>query len=122
MATHVAHGIQRSMKPQVIPPTEHQHAAPAAPEPATPVIRIPVDARGLALSILAVIGVVLALEWAQAFVISLLMGILIAYTLNPPVVWLERIRIPRVAAALIVMLGVLGALAFGAYSLRGPLQ
>ena len=110
------------MKPQVIQPTDHQHAAPVGPEPATPVVRIPVDARGLALAILAVIGVVLALEWARAFVISLLMGILIAYTLNPPVVWLERIRIPRVAAALIVMLGVLGALAFGAYSLRGQLQ
>ena len=91
-------------------------------EPVVPVVRMPVETRGLALAILAVIGVVLALEWAQAFVISLLMGILIAYTLNPPVAWLERIRIPRVAASLIVMLGVLGTLVFGAYSLRGQMQ
>jgi predicted PurR-regulated permease PerM len=83
---------------------------------------MPVDARGLALAILSVIAVVLALEWAQAFVISLLMGILIAYMLNPPVVWLEQIRIPRTAATLIVMSAVLGALAFGAYSLRGQMQ
>ena len=53
------------MKPQAMQPTDHQHATPVAPEPAVPVVRIPVDARGLALSILAVIGVVLALEWAQ---------------------------------------------------------
>ncbi len=81
-----------------------------------------VHARGLALAILAIIAVVLALEWAQAFIISLLAGILIAYMLNPLVVWLERIRIPRVAASLIVMLGVIGALALGVYSLRGQMQ
>ena len=83
---------------------------------------MPVDARGLALSILTLIAVVLALDWAQAFVISLLVGILIAYTLNPLVVWLERIRIPRAAATLVVMLGVMGALVLGAYSLRGQMQ
>ena len=80
------------------------------------------DARGLALAVLAVLAVVAALEWAQTFFISLLLGILIAYTLNPPVVWLERIRIPRGVATIVVMLGVMGALAFGAWSLRGQMQ
>jgi predicted PurR-regulated permease PerM len=83
---------------------------------------MPAHARGLALSILTVIAVVFALEWAQAFVISLLLGILIAYTLNPLVAWLERVRIPRVAASLVVMLGVMGALGLGGYSLRGQMQ
>ncbi len=110
------------MKPELVPPTDHQRAAPVATEQGVPTIRMPVDARGLGLSILAVIAVVFALEWAQTFVISLLLGILIAYMLNPLVVWLERIRIPRVAASLIVMLGVMGVLALGAYSLRGQLQ
>jgi predicted PurR-regulated permease PerM len=36
--------------------------------------------------------------------------------------WLERIRIPRVAATLIVMLGVMGTLLLGGYSLRGQIQ
>ena len=97
-------------------------SSPAVPDPPTPVVRVPVEARGLALSILALIATVFALDWAQTFVISLLLGILIAYTLNPVVVWLERIRIPRAAAALIVMLGVAGAVVFGAYSLRGQMQ
>jgi hypothetical protein len=46
-------------------------------------VRMSVDARGLALGILATVAVVFVLEWAQSFVISLLLGILIAYTLNP---------------------------------------
>ena len=108
------------MKPELVPSTEHHHDAPAAP--VVPVVRMPVDARGLALAVLAVIAVVFVLEWAQTFVISLLLGILGAYALNPVVVWLERIRIPRVAASLIVMLGVLVALVFGAWSLRGQTQ
>jgi predicted PurR-regulated permease PerM len=110
------------VKPELVPPTDHEHTAAAAGEPVVPVIHLPVNARGLALSILAVIAVVFVLEWAQAFVVSLLLGILIAYTLNPLVKWLERIRIPRVVASLVVMLGVMGALALGAYLLRGQMQ
>jgi len=104
------------------PPPDRQPASPVAAAPVVPVVRMPAEKGGVALATLAVIGVVLMLQWAQAFVISLLMGILIAYTLNPPVAWLERLRIPRVVAALIVMLSVLGTLAFGAYSLRGQMQ
>lgn len=81
-------------------PAGHQPAIPLGSEPDVPVVRLPVDAQGLGLSILAVIAVVLALEWAQALVISLLLGIQFAYTLNPPVAWLERIGTPRLHASL----------------------
>jgi predicted PurR-regulated permease PerM len=90
--------------------------------PAVPAIRIPVEARSLALAVIAVIAVIVVLEWAQVFVVSLLVGILVAYTLNPPVTWLERIRLPRVLAALVVMLIVVGAAGLGAYALRGQMQ
>jgi predicted PurR-regulated permease PerM len=122
LATALAVTPRTDMKPELVPPTDHQHAARAATEAAVPAVRMPAAARGLALSILAMIAVVFALEWAQTFVISLLLGILIAYTLNPLVVWLERIGIPRVAASLIVMLGVISVLVFGVYSLRGQLR
>jgi predicted PurR-regulated permease PerM len=85
-------------------------------------IRLPVDARGLSLGILATVAVVFALQWAESFVISLLIGILFAYTLNPLVVWLERGRIPRVFSASIVMLGVLSILLLGSYALQGQVQ
>jgi predicted PurR-regulated permease PerM len=82
----------------------------------------PPTERRMALVILATIGVVFALEWAQSFVISLLLGVLFAYTLNPLVVRLERIKIPRVLGTSIVMVGVVCALVMGACSLRGQLE
>ncbi len=102
--------------------TRHPHADLAAAAPVVPSVQLPVVARGLAPGILAGVAVIFALQWAQAFVIPLLLGIVAAYTLNAPVVWLERIRIPRAVASLIVVLGVISALAVGAYSLRGQFQ
>ena len=63
-----------------------------------PETRLPVDARGLALGVLAALASVLALWWAQAFLVPLLLGIIISYTLNPLVAWLEHIKIPRASA------------------------
>jgi predicted PurR-regulated permease PerM len=87
-----------------------------------PATRIPVDARGLALGILAALASIFVLSWAQGFVVPLLLGIVISYTLNPLVAWLEAIKIPRVAGTVIVMASVIGALVLGAYSLRGEMQ
>ena len=87
-----------------------------------PATRMPVDARGLALGILAALASLFALSWAQGFLVPLLLGIIIAYTLNPLVAWLEAIRIPRVVGTVLVMASVIGALALGTYSLRGQMQ
>jgi len=107
---------------EFVPPVGDDGGVKADSEPVAPVVRLPLDVRSLSLSILAAIAVVFALEWAQAFLISLLLGVLVAYTLNPPVTWLERIRIPRIAASLIVLVGAMGAFALGAYSIRGQMQ
>lgn len=93
-----------------------------APSIPTTAIRLPVDASGLSLGILSTIAVVFALDWAQSFIISLLLGILFAYTLNPLVVWLERVRIPRVLSATVVMTGVVCTLLLGSYALQGQVQ
>jgi predicted PurR-regulated permease PerM len=85
-------------------------------------VHMPVDARGVALGILATLSLLFALQWAQSFAISLLVGIFLAYTLNPLVVWLERIKVPRIVGASIVMLAVVCALGLGTYSLRGQMQ
>ncbi len=81
-----------------------------------------VDARGLALGILAALASIFALSWAQAFVVPLLLGIVISYTLSPLVAWLEAIRIPRAVGTVFVMASVIGALVLGTYSLRGQMQ
>ena len=85
-------------------------------------IHLPVDARGAALGVLATVALIFTLDWMQPFLITLLLGILFAYTLNPLVVRLERIKIPRYTGTSVVMLTVLFALVFGAYGLRGQVQ
>lgn len=98
-------------------------AAPERMADAIPLtVHLPVDARGAALGIMATVALIFALDWAQPFLITLLLGILFAYTLNPLVVWLERIRIPRVVGTSMVMLAVICALVLGTYALRGQVQ
>lgn len=92
------------------------------PDPAHLTDRVSMDLRGPALAIVTTVVVVFALHWAEKFFIPLLLGIIIAYTLNPLVVWLERIRIPRVVGTSLVMLVVLGGSAFVTISLRGQIQ
>ena len=87
-----------------------------------PATRMQVDARGLALGILAALASIFALSWAQAFVVPLLLGIVISYTLSPLVALLEAIRIPRAVGTVFVMASVIGALVLGTYSLRGQMQ
>lgn len=89
-------------------------------EPSPP--RTPVDARGLALGILATLAILFALEWAQRFVVPVLLAILLAYTLNPLVVWLTRFRIRRSIGAVIVMLAGVGVCVSGSYPLRDQID
>ena len=100
-----------------------QHSTSPASDATPPlrIVRMPADAQGWALAILATIAVVFALEWAQSFFIPVLLGILLAYTLNPLVEWLEQIRIHRVVGASLVIVAVVCALVFGTYSLRGQM-
>ena len=100
-------------------PASEATAASDAPQPT---VRIGSGTQNLSLAVLATLAVVFALEWAQLFVITLLLGLLFAYTLNPLVVWLERIRVPRALGSSVVMVGVVCALTLGAYSLRGQFQ
>ena len=109
-------------------PPENRDAQPLAGEAAAasdatqPTLRTGTGMQNLALTVIATVAAVFALEWAQLFVITLLLGLLFAYTLNPLVAWLEQIRIPRVVGSTVVMAGVVCSLILGAYSLRGQFQ
>jgi predicted PurR-regulated permease PerM len=85
-------------------------------------VRVQVNARGLALGILAALATVFSLSWAQSFLIPLLLGVVISYTVNPLVSGLEAIKVHRIAGTLIVMASIISALIFGTYSLRGQMQ
>ncbi len=87
-----------------------------------PSTHVQVDARGLALGILATLAMAFALSWAQSLLVPLLIGVVITYTLSPIVGWLERLRIPRFAGSTLVMAAVIAAFVLTAYSLRGEVQ
>ncbi len=101
---------------------EHLGSAVDASLVTLPTTRISVDARGFALLVLAVLASIFALSWAKAFLVPLLLGIIIAYTLNPLVAWLEAIRIPRAIGTVLVMVTMISALGLGTYALRGEVQ
>ena len=84
--------------------------------------RAPVDVRGVALTVIAVLALTFALHWARTFFVSLFMGILIAYALNPVVVRMERIRIPRWAGAGLVVCALCGASVLAAAMLGGEIR
>jgi predicted PurR-regulated permease PerM len=93
--------------PRLFPPERDEAPPPMVSLPAT----TGAERKEIALIILAVIAIIFALQWARDFFIPLVFGILIAYTLNPIVSWLERIRIPRMAGTSLVMLCLLASAA-----------
>jgi predicted PurR-regulated permease PerM len=70
-----------------------------------------------AVGVLAVIALVAALYLARAFFVPLLIGILASYALSPVVEWLKAVRLPRPAAAALVLAVLVGGSSWVAYSL-----
>ena len=97
----------------VQPPSEGGNGGP---EPI--VVRMPVDIRSLALSIIAGVGLVLFLQYAQAVLIPVVLGALTFYALDPIVDALERWRVPRAIGAALVLLLILTGTGYGLWSLR----
>ena len=81
-----------------------------------------IQVKNVALVVMTTIAVIFALDWAQSFVITTLLGILLSYTLNPVVKWLEYIKIPRVIGSSIVILVLICGVTFVAFTLRGQVQ
>ena len=80
---------------------------------------IHVNASGVALGVIATIAFVYALHWAQQFLIPLTIGIFAAYTLNPLVIWLERIKVPRAIGTSIVCIMIIVGTTFVGFTLQG---
>lgn len=98
--------------------TENTDGGPEPPassdvEPATPVLpAAPVPSAppsAWAIKLIAIVALLYFLHWAADFLIPVLLGILISYTLSPIVMGMERIRIPRVVGAGIVTLALIGS-------------
>ncbi|SFU80351.1 AI-2E family transporter [Pseudoduganella namucuonensis] len=92
------------------------------PVPDTERLPLHVHARGLALGVIATVAFLYALQWSKNFLVPLLLGIFIAYTLNPLVCWLERARVPRPVGATLVTAAILFGSAVTAEKLHGEFQ
>lgn len=98
--------------------TDHPSDAASSTMPAKELVQV----KNVALVILTTIAVIFALDWAQNFVITMLLGVLLAYTLNPVVKWLEYIKIPRVIGSSLVIVFLMISIGFAAFTLRGQVQ
>jgi len=95
---------------------EPRTASEAEPEPVT--MAGPIDVRSAALTVLAVLATILVLQYAQAMIIPIVLGILISYALEPIVARLTNWRVPRPIAAAVVLVAVTAATGYLLYSLR----
>ena len=82
-----------------------------------PVRRTPVDVYSVSLAVLATLAVIFALQWAQAVLIPLMLGVMISYALSPLVNGMEKWHIPRVLGAAVLLLTIVGGSAYAVYSL-----
>ncbi len=96
---------------------------PAAepPHPSTHdavLLQAPVDVRNLSLAVLAVLGSVFMLHWARDVFIPLMLGLTSSYALTPLVNRMQRLHLPRAAAAGLLLLAIVGGLGWTVYALK----
>lgn len=94
-------------------------AAVSAPREATPPAWTRVE---IALTAIAVVVVIAAIGAAEPFLVPVVAGTLLSYTLRPLVTMLERGRIPRVAGAAIVIAVLVGVTSASIYAMRDDLN
>ncbi|MES2661864.1 MAG: AI-2E family transporter [Pseudomonadota bacterium] len=82
----------------------------------------PLQVRNVALVIISTILVIYALHWAQSFIITMLLGVLLAYALDPLVSHLENNKVNRVIGSTLVILTVIVGIGYSGYALRGQVQ
>jgi predicted PurR-regulated permease PerM len=106
-------------EPRHVLPSKSAAIPPPAPGevPEPVVIRAPVGVNSLALKVIAVLVVVLVLQYAQAVLIPVVLGILISYGLAPLVDSLQRVRLPRALGAVVAVSLFVGTLGLGVYAL-----
>lgn len=90
--------------------------APRPDAPAEPVGR-PRGLGDLALTVLAVIASLWALQWAKPVLIPVLMGVLLSYAVAPAANLLKRWKVPRMAGAAVVLTVLLSLLGWGTWAL-----
>lgn len=105
--------------PTVQPSTHPLPLTPGKPGEPPPTVADINKGAIVSLAVLAVLACVLMLQWLNAVLIPIVIGILLAYALDPFVTMLAKARVPRAIGAALVVLMFLGVLSLGVYSLSG---
>src|SRR5262245_24354050 len=91
--------------------------APGEPEPVVVDVGTPIVTRNLPVAVLAVIAVILLLQFASSVFIPIVIAILISYSLMPSVTSLQKHGIPPSVGAGIILLLLMTLLGLGVYKL-----
>jgi len=83
-------------------------------------LRDQVEVRSIATTGLFVLAVLYTLYFARAFLLPIVIAVLLDFLLSPVIRVVKRARIPEPVGAAMVLLALLGALGFGAYTLADP--
>ena len=78
--------------------------------------------RSLGVTVLAVLALLYTLYFARDFLLPVTLAVLLDFLLSPVVRAMARLRIPPPIGAIVVIVALLGALAFGVYELAAPVQ
>ena len=90
---------------------------PPVPPAEQPTANSDISVRSVALTIIAVAAGMYVLNWAREAFIPIILSILISYALDPIVSAVMRTRLPRAAAAAVVMTLMAGLFGYTVYSL-----
>lgn len=92
--------------------------ADAAVLPTVPQLAPRLTAIEIAVILVAIIMVIAAARVAEPFLVPVVAGILLSYALRPLVTSLERLRLPRMAASMVVISVLIALLAGVGYAIR----
>jgi predicted PurR-regulated permease PerM len=105
-------------EPKHVLPSKPTDTSPASaddvPEPV--VVSAPVSVHNVAFNVMAALAVVLVLQYAQAVLIPVVLGVLISYGLVPLVDAFQRVHLPRAIGAAVAISLFVGTVGLGAYA------
>jgi len=96
-----------------MPPT------PGAPGEKAPTVADVSDGPGLPIVLIATVALIFVLQWTQTVLIPIVIGVLVAYALEPLVSGMEKLKIPRTLGAALALVLLVATLGLGIYSLSG---
>lgn len=82
----------------------------------------PIDIRSAALATLLVFATIFVLSWAKAVLITLVLSILLSYSLDPIVTGMQKMKIPRALGAGLLLCALIALIGYGSQTLRGQAE